>query len=65
MGFIERLEKEQADLAEKCSKLSEFTVTDTFKGLTAFEQSLLLAQYEMMKGYSSILSRRIIFYKKG
>ena len=65
MGFIERIEKEQSDLAEKCFKLHEFTATETFKGLTAFEQSLLLAQYEMMKGYSNILSKRIIFTKKG
>ena len=57
-GYIERMMKEEAELAEKISKLSAFIDCNGEK-LELFEHGLLVAQLHSMITYDTILLQRI------
>ena len=58
MSFLERLHEEFAALACKLDKLEAFLETDRFEALGKIDQQLLLAQYNAMNTYSTILDAR-------
>lgn len=53
------LAKEQAELNEKLLKLTQFTLTETFRDLFAEDRKLLAKQMRVMAKYNDILSQRI------
>jgi hypothetical protein len=57
--FIDRMKIERAELQERLEKLNAFFVTETFKGLTPVEQSLMLQQHVIMVSYYGVLSLRL------
>lgn len=63
-NFIERMEIEYDDLADKTHALSEFIETDKFKELSLWERVMLEQQHHSMKAYENTLLARLKFYKK-
>lgn len=57
--FLDRLYIELSDLQDKQGKLQKFFDTETFKGLSVQNRTLLEAQFDAMLSYSSILIERI------
>ncbi len=55
----ERVVQEKADLDDKISKLEIFLDAPMFPKLAAEEQTLLTSQAQLMRGYSTILGKRI------
>ena len=64
-SFLDRLDIEYEDLADKVYKISEFLQTDKYKELTDWEKTLLNTQLDAMKSYESVLLTRITHYSKG
>lgn len=58
MSFQERMHQEFAELACKLDKLEAFLGTDIFDAMDEVDQQLLLAQYNAMNTYSTILDVR-------
>jgi hypothetical protein len=61
--FQERVIIEKSELDQKISKLSEFMVTDLFKGLDEEEKGRMVAQLTHMTRYSQVLKERIAAFK--
>lgn len=57
--FRGRLEREARELGDKLSKLETFLETDTFKGLTPKERTLLFDQRNAMAEYHQIVMQRL------
>ena len=55
----QRVVDEMHELDNKLDKLKDFMHTDTYAGLTAVDQGLLMVQAVAMENYSNTLSRRI------
>lgn len=62
--YLDRKHIEKDDLYEKYGKLHNFINSDRFGELDKARQSLLLAQYGIMKAYISILEQRIALEEK-
>ena len=62
--FIERILKENEELALKIEKLQNFIRSDSYIELSLIEKDMLEAQLLFMKKYNEILKRRIKFYKE-
>ena len=55
----ERVVAEQADLAEKVTKLHSFIGGDIYNSLDKDEQQRLVSQITYMRGYNDVLLKRI------
>ena len=58
MSYTNRMHEEFAALACKLDKLEDFIGTDAFEELDQEDQQLILAQYNAMNTYSTILDVR-------
>lgn len=57
--FIQRIVDEKTELDERAGKLGNFVNSEKFYSLDSEMQSLMVEQYDVMKRYSVILSKRI------
>ena len=57
--FLDRLEAEHTQLAEKVKKLDSFTRSGFFFRLGHEDQDDLTEQLRLMRAYESVLSRRL------
>ena len=57
----ERLAIELGELNAKLEKLVAFIVSDKFKGLSSFEQSMLNIQQHHMQHYADALEKRMVY----
>ena len=63
--FVERMVKESEELSAKMEKLKVFLFeSEKVRGLSAFEHSLLLRQYNAMDEYRYVLNLRIGLHHK-
>jgi len=58
-AYQDRVVEEKKELDDKRIKLTDFMHGDTYAGLPATEQGLLMVQLVAMKNYSNVLDRRI------
>lgn len=57
--FIQRIVDEKTELDERARKLGDFVKSEKFHSLNSEMQSLMVEQYDVMKGYSVILGKRL------
>lgn len=57
--FIQRVVDEKAELDERAGELGDFVKSEKFHSLDSEMQSLMIEQYDVMKRYSVILSKRL------
>jgi hypothetical protein len=57
--FIQRIVDEKTELDERAGKLGDFVKSEKFHSLNSEMQSLMVEQYDVMKGYSVILGKRL------
>lgn len=57
--FLDRLKKEELDLAEKCEKLASFISSDNFGKIESNQRRLLIKQLGHMREYHAVLKERI------
>lgn len=62
-NFVSRIIEEHKELTQKIGKIDAFIESDTFKGLSDTEKDLLCMQAVCMKGYSTFLNARKMFYE--
>lgn len=59
MTFKDRVIKEENELSQKLSKLTDFMQSDSYCNLSAVNQGLLMVQHLTMKNYLDVLGRRL------
>lgn len=57
--FIQRIVDEKTELDERAGKLGDFVKSEKFHSLNSEMQSLMVEQYDVMKGYSVFLGKRL------
>lgn len=57
--FLDRLKKEESDLAEKCDKLTAFIRSENFAKVDPAQSRLLKQQIGHMRSYHGVLQERI------
>jgi hypothetical protein len=57
--FIQRIVDEKTELDERARKLGDFVKSEKFHSLNSEMQSLMVEQYDVMKGYSVFLGKRL------
>lgn len=57
--FIQSIVDEKAEPDERAGKLGDFVKSEKFHSLDSEMQSLMVEQYDVMKRYSVILSKRL------
>ncbi|WP_225437720.1 crAss001_48 related protein [Limosilactobacillus reuteri] len=59
MDLIDKLIKENAEVAGRMNRLDEFMHTDEYNRLSDKEQRLMIIQYNAMQVYANVLLQRI------
>lgn len=59
MELINKLLKENAEVAGRMNRLDEFMQTDEYNRLSDKEQRLMIIQYNAMQVYADVLLQRI------
>lgn len=59
MDLIDKLLKENAEVAVRMNRLDEFMHTDEYNRLSDKEQRLMIIQYNAMQVYADVLLQRI------
>ena len=63
--YQQRVVEELSDLSAKIERIKSFADSTEFAALDAVDSGLLIAQWEAMSAYSTILDLRIIRFQAG